>query len=446
MATIQARLDLEPADAVAYFAAKQLTPSWSYLDTWGSANVRQFVVAKATTLDVLAAINEETAKAINGQITFQDFVKTLRPRLMDLGWWGRQEVLDGETGEITSVQLGSLRRLRTIFQTNVQTAYMAGRYKRYLEGAASHPYWRYTAIMDGRTRPEHAALHGRVWRYDDPVWQVIWPPNGWGCRCRVQALTEAQFKALGVPLENGSGAIVPTEVVINKAGDTVTVQGVRYKDAFGREQVFLTDPGWDYNPGAEFVRIQQLLDMFARKAARVPAPMAATVARDLMVNGGLTAMLDRAWISWVGTVFADPVTRKREMVVGFMRPVDVAALAERGVLVEDVAIAVQDSRLVGGAKAARHLARGNALSQADWDALSQQIRQPQAVLWQSDGQRLLYVLAADGGQAQRVVVAPNYMQHGRAASDNLRTAYWTNLEDLRADVRGGLLELIEGHL
>jgi len=244
---------------------------------------------------------------------------------------------------------------------------------------------------------------------------------------------------------NWNRSRLPAEVVINKAGDTVPVQGVRYKDATGRTQVFFPDPGWDYNPGAEFAHIQQLLNMFARKAARVPAPLAAVVARDLIANVGLTATLDRDWASWVDAVFADPLTRKREMVLGFLRPADVAALAERGVQVQDVAIAVQDSRLVG-AKAARHLAQGDALSQADWRALSRELRQPQAVLWQPEGKRLLYVLAADGDKAQRVVVAPTNIFHGQAATDNVRTAYWTTLSDLRGNVKGGQLELLEGSL
>lgn len=254
MAVIQARLDLEPADAVRYFAAKGEQLAWDYTDVWREANVHAFTVAKATTHDVLRTIRTEVAKAIGKGQSLEDFKRTLRPRLQDLGWWGTQEVLDGDTGELTRVQLGSNRRLRTIYQTNVQTSYMAGRYKRYLANVADRPYWRYVAILDGRTRPAHAALNGKVFRWDDPIWEVIWPPNGWGCRCRVVALTEAEFHALGVPLEDGRNAIVETEVVLNKAGDTATVKGVRYKDAAGKDQVFRPDPGWDYNPGAEWSR------------------------------------------------------------------------------------------------------------------------------------------------------------------------------------------------
>lgn len=254
MAVINARLDLSPADAVRYFESKGDRLTWDYTDMWREANAHAFTVAKATTDDVLRTIRAEVSKAIGQGQTFEAFKRSLRPRLEALGWWGTQEVLDANTGELTRVQLGSNRRLRTIFQTNVQTSYMAGRYKRYLANVTDRPYWRYVAIMDSRTRPDHAALNGRVFRWDDPIWAIIWPPNGWGCRCRVIALTEAEFQALGAPLENSRDAIVERTIVLNKAGDTATVQGFRYKGADGKDAVFLPDPGWDYNPGAAWSR------------------------------------------------------------------------------------------------------------------------------------------------------------------------------------------------
>jgi len=254
---IQARLDLEPKDAVAFFAGKGERLAWNYTEVWGEANVHAFTVAKATSLELLRTIRAEVAKAIGSGQTFEQFKKALRPRLEEMGWWGKKEVLDIDTGEITQAQLGSVRRLRTIYQTNVQTAYMAGRYKRYVSNAVDRPYWRYVAIMDGRTRPAHAALHGKVFRWDDPIWKVIWPPNGWGCRCRVVAVTQAEFEALGVPLDDGRDAIVETEVPINRDGDMVTVKGVRYTDGAGKPRVFRPDPGWDYNPGEAWARFDQ---------------------------------------------------------------------------------------------------------------------------------------------------------------------------------------------
>lgn len=264
MAVIQARLDLEPADAVRYFASKGEALAWDHTDVWREVNARSFTVAKAMTLDIQRTIQAEVARAIGPGQTLEEFKRRLRHRLQDLGWWGTREVPDPD-GNLVRVQLGSHRRLRTIYQTNVQTAYMAGRYKRYLDNVADRPYWRYVAIMDSRTRPAHAELDGKVFRWDDPIWEIIWPPNGWGCRCRIVALTEAEFRALGVPLENGRDHIVEREAIINKAGDTATVKGFRYRDENGREHTFWPDPGWDYNPGAAGAWGDELAQLVERK-------------------------------------------------------------------------------------------------------------------------------------------------------------------------------------
>lgn len=257
MAALQARLDLEPKEAVAFFRQKGMVLSWDYTETLGEVNAHSFTVAKATSLELLRTIRTEVDKAVSSGQTFEQFKKTLRPRLQDMGWWGKQEVLDADTGEITQAQLGSNRRLRTIYQANVQSSYMAGRYKRYTDNAHARPYWRYIAIMDSRTRPAHAALHGKVFRWDDPIWSVIWPPNGWGCRCRIQALTEAEFQALGIPLSDGKDSIFEMEVPINRDGDMATVKGIRYQDDNGKPAVFRPDPGWDYNPGEAWARFDK---------------------------------------------------------------------------------------------------------------------------------------------------------------------------------------------
>ena len=71
-------------------------------------------------------------------------------------------------------------RLDNIFRTNIQTAYSVGRYRQLTAVAESRPFWRYMAINDGRGRPSHEALHGRVVRHDDPFWDVFYPLNGFG--------------------------------------------------------------------------------------------------------------------------------------------------------------------------------------------------------------------------------------------------------------------------
>lgn len=446
MATIAANLRLEPADAVAYFRSKGMEITWDWHDMRREAHAQGFTVAKATSLDVLRAIRDMVDKAISSGMTFDQFKRQLRPQLQDLGWWGQQEVLDGETGELTQVQLGSNRRLRTIFQTNVQTAHMAGRYKRMLDNVDNQPYWRYIAVMDGRTRPAHRALHGKVWRWDDPIWDVIFPPNGWGCRCTVQALSEQEFKRLGVPLEDGSAAIHTVQVPINKAGDTMDVRVVRYTDEAGRERIFRPDPGWDYNPGADYASEQALSRILGEKIDKVPPEMAAAVAANITRNPEAQQLLDSAWQSSVGDVLDDSAARERQMLLGFVRPGDVNALAAREVQVKSIPLVVDDNLIVGGGEPPPAVASGP-LSATDWLDLSATMREPQAVLVDRNAGTLLYVLPRASDAAQRIVVASAYGQNqSKRLNATVRLAFIAAARALQSLLESDGVELLDGTL
>lgn len=75
--------------------------------------------------------------------------------------------------------------LETLARTQVQLAYGAGRWNANQDTAIQEILWgyEYSAVMDDRTRPEHAALDGMRAPKDDPIWKKIWPPNGFACRC-----------------------------------------------------------------------------------------------------------------------------------------------------------------------------------------------------------------------------------------------------------------------
>lgn len=67
--------------------------------------------------------------------------------------------MDEDTGELHGRQL-TPRRLRTIFDTNIQSSYNAGRYQQQMANVADRPYFERVAVMDLHTRPKHAALNG----------------------------------------------------------------------------------------------------------------------------------------------------------------------------------------------------------------------------------------------------------------------------------------------
>ncbi|MCK9420231.1 MAG: phage minor head protein [Nitrospirae bacterium] len=172
-------IGLPPEQAIEYFKSKGYAYSWDWQEIWQEAQSLSFTVAKAMRLDVLQTIRDELQKALDDGMMLRDFQKNLEPKLKALGWWGKSEIIDAD-GVVSSVQLGSAWRLQTIYDTNMSTSYMSGRWKEYMENTDDRPWFQYVAVMDSKTRPSHAALNGKVFRYDDPFWDSFWPPNDWG--------------------------------------------------------------------------------------------------------------------------------------------------------------------------------------------------------------------------------------------------------------------------
>jgi len=82
----------------------------------------------------------------------------------------------------------------TVFSSNAQKAYSVGRYEQMTDGPVLEalPFWQYWTVGDNRVRPEHDDLDGFVARAIDRVWMKIYPPSGFGCRCSVVSITEAE--------------------------------------------------------------------------------------------------------------------------------------------------------------------------------------------------------------------------------------------------------------
>ncbi len=211
-------LNLPPEKAIEYFRSKGYAISFRWRDVWKEAQAKAFTVAGATRLDVLDSIRKELDSALAEGKTFRQFKDELEPTLKKLGWWGKTEIVDPVTGEVRDIDV-TPHRLRNIYRTNMQTSYMAGRYKFQKEIAEQRPYWKYIAIIDSATRPSHEAKNNTVIRHDDPWWDTNYPPNGWGCRCRVTTLSERALEREGLTASEGSN-----------------IENI-------------AEEGWDYNPG-----------------------------------------------------------------------------------------------------------------------------------------------------------------------------------------------------
>ena len=103
---------------------------------------------------------------------------------------------------------GSPSHIENIYRTNVLGAYNAGRYEQMSQPDVleNNGYWQIRTVNDGppRQRPTHQAVHGWTLKADDPVWDSLYPPFGWNCRCRVVSISNLEVKEGGYTVHAGS--------------------------------------------------------------------------------------------------------------------------------------------------------------------------------------------------------------------------------------------------
>ena len=180
--------------------------------------VRAFSVSGFARLETIQDLYESLGNVVRNGESFESW----KGRFADL--WERK----GWTGK-------AAWRIDNIYRTNIQTAFQAGRFRTMRRTVKTRPYWQYSAVNDGRTRPTHRGMHGWVARWDDPIWKVWWPPNGYRCRCTMKSLSAAQVKARGLTPRTGLPGLV--EPIDPKTGRKLPARPA------------LPDPGFGINPG-----------------------------------------------------------------------------------------------------------------------------------------------------------------------------------------------------
>ncbi len=358
-----------PVEAIEAFerrTGRRLT--WSWREMHGSEHEVSFTVAKVTDAALLEDIHRAVDDALRNGRSFEEFRARLEPILRAKGWWGRQERPNPVTGEMETVQLGSRRRLRIIYDTNLRVSHKAGQQERIQRLQHARPYLRRVGVLDDRIRPSHRAMHGIILPVDHPFWDTHTPPDGWGCRCRVVQLSDRDLRRRGWSV----------------SGDP-------------RGLVAAPDRGWDYRPGAAHVeRLGRQAQYLYDRVGELPADAgravidAATAAR---LREAMTAEIRQ----WAGAVRGGATARRAEShMVGLADAAALAALpAARRPVSAGIAL---DGALIAGAAAA--------LEDEDFAALVALLEAPAAVLRDPATGQLIYAGAADGaGRVLTVRVA-----------------------------------------
>ena len=248
---LSSAFDLKPEQAIKHFQSKGLKTSFSWLDMIGEENDAAYTVAKMMDNDLLSYVQEQSRKVVDEGLTLADFKKDLIPKLQKAGWWGKKDVIDPLTGQVTKAQLGSASRLENIFRTTLQSAYAVGQWQSIEANKETAPFLMYDAVEDSRTRPEHQQWNGTVRPVDDPFWQTHYPPNGWNCRCGTIQMSRDELKLYGLK-PSPKPKIKKRKWVNPRTGKPRTIAAD-------------LDPGWDHNPGMR--RMEHLRQLKKEKTA-----------------------------------------------------------------------------------------------------------------------------------------------------------------------------------
>lgn len=152
------------------------------------AKRRAFTVARVQSIETLQGLRDNLAKAVAEGRSLSEFKHDTASILDDAG------------------PLLSEPHLRNVFRTNVASGYAAGQ-QRILGNPivnALFPYVRWVAVHDGRVAVDHLAMETAgldgtgVFRADDPLIRLAWPPARYNCRCHVIILSVKAAAKLGV--------------------------------------------------------------------------------------------------------------------------------------------------------------------------------------------------------------------------------------------------------
>ena len=362
---------LIPKQALEYIKNKKLHPAFSYKDVWNEEHATAFTVAKAMQLDVLSDIKGAVEKAIEKGTTFEQFKKELKPTLMQKGWWGKRDMVDPLTGETITAQLGSDRRLKTIYSTNLRSAYQKGQYDRTMESDL-HPYLMYRIGASVHHREQHLKWNNLILPKDDPLWNSIFPPNGYGCKCYTVAVTQARkekYERDGVPAYNPD-----TQKTVRLPVQT-TAPKPNYKNYFNERKGTLEripqgiTPGFNWNQGQTGRTIPVLQECIKKAQNEMPEAVDSvikTLQNSTIYRDQLSDFVDQAFANKK----AGKVNNKNTAPVGFLDKKLTDFLRTEGIEASGRNIIVLEQNLITNDKyLVRHAKAGNAPTKQDWKNL-----------------------------------------------------------------------------
>ena len=234
--------DYQFRERISYLTQKVPVPTRTWTDKMNGDHDRYFVVAGAAE----QAIVEDFFEAIKvnvPRLDYKGFAADFDRIVEKHGW---------------SYNGGREWRIRTIFETNVRTSFMAGRLRQMRDPdmIRMRPFWEYVHADTReplKPRLMHLSWDGLTLRWDDPWWTTHFPPNDWACSCGVRSLSEGDLKRRGKSGPDRTPDLALRPFTHKASGQTVMLpEGVGF--------------GWNHMPGDQWHRglVPELLEVDAQ--------------------------------------------------------------------------------------------------------------------------------------------------------------------------------------
>jgi hypothetical protein len=379
--------DIIPKVALDYIKNKNLKVGFSYKDVWNEEHATAFTVAKAMQIDVLSDLHNAVIQAVEKGQSFDTFKKSIKPILKQKGWWYSQKMEDPLTGKIVDAQLGSDRRLKTIYNVNMRSAYQKGQYDRTM-ASDLHPYLMYRIGPSVKHRKEHESWDCLVLPKDDPFWDSHFPPNGWGCKCYTRAVTESQQKKY-----EAEGIAVPPRAD-GTGGGTLKIKTEAPPDNYRRffnERTGTLEripegisPGFNWNQGKTSRSTAALEQLVQKTQDKAPEQF------DSIIKSILKSEANKNdFYGFIEDALERKQDRQHSAAVGVLDSKITRFLASKGIDLSKNPVIMLESKLVNSGKyTGRHTKTGNAPSKEDWYNIMDWLMDA-PIFW--DGKGLIYL-------------------------------------------------------
>jgi SPP1 gp7 family putative phage head morphogenesis protein len=375
-------------EAIDHFRGKLNIPTRHFDDLMGDIHARAFTVAGATKLDLLTDIRSAVDDAITSGTTIADFRKQFDVAVKKHGWSYK-----GKRGW----------RTRVIYDTNLRTAHMAGKWEQFQRVKDTRPFLQYQTVGDRRVRPEHAAWDNKVLHIDDPWWDTHMPPNDYGCRCTARSLSARQMKR--DKLELGEAPPLEKSERIN----------TRTGEVYGKVPKGI-GAGWDYNVGKAWLGPQA---SFGQKLAALP-PRIRESALSPAALATVSSIVSPVFAKWAKAVL-DGERIGHVQHVGYLSNRAIEFAAAKGVDINDATISILANDLKGMRieKTARSSGRNRVKPAKILIPIDDLVALPDrlvtaAVLWDVESKSLVYAFDSPAIDKTSKIIAKQRQNKGIA--------------------------------